>query len=334
MTRRQFTLTLAAPPVRPLPLILDTDLGADVDDAFALIYLVNSPEIDLRAVTTVMRNTHRRAQYARRLLDILGRGPEVACAAGCPFPLTPSSGRRNLREDAARVSSLPMAGYGDDDHFPESVRPAIPPAHAADLIIDLTRQPFGPRHLLVIGAQTNVAMALLKDPSLASRLDAITLMGYHFRTGLDPYNVGWDLDAARIVLSSGVPLRVVPTEIGLAAQMSEEEYQRLLASTCPHLQFVQPFLRRWVRHVRTRPGDPVPDYCPRPYDSLAAMTLTHPRYFEWKRGRIELSPQSDPKLPNTRFTEDPAGPHEIAVAVDRSRAMALHEQRLLACSRH
>lgn len=338
MNRRAFSAALAAAPlafaqpVGPRPIIFDTDIGADVDDALALIYLLNSPEIDLRGVTTVMRNTRRRAQYARQVLDVMGRGSRIPCCAGCQVPLTPGARPRPLRGYSDWVLSQPMAGYGDDGELGKSQNPPISATHAVDFIIESTRRPGGPRHLLVVGAQTNAAMALLKDPSLADRLDGITLMGYYFRTGLDPYNVGGDIAAARHVLASGVPLRVVPTEIGLACQMTEAEYRNCQASQCPHMRFVNVFMRRWVEYVRARPGSPVPDYLPRPYDSLAAASLTHPHLFEWRRGTIELTPQDDPKKPNTRFTEHSDGIHEIAAGVDRERAMALHQQRLLACA--
>ena len=275
---------LAAAPAQEKPpqrLLFDTDIGADVDDALALIYLLNSPELDVRGVGTVVRNTYRRAQYARKLVTAMGRG-RIPCCAGCELPLTAAG--RKLRGFAEWVRNQPIAGYGDDGELGRSDNPPVTPGHAVDLLLRATREAEGPRWILATGPQTNLAMALLQDPSLADRVEGITLMGYSFRTGLDRYNVGWDVAAARHVLASGIPLRVLPIEIGAACQMQPPEYESLLASRSPQMEVVRESLRRWVEYVRRRPGAPIPDYLPRPYDSLAAMTLTHPHLFEWKRG--------------------------------------------------
>lgn len=312
--------------------ILDTDIGGDIDDALALIYLLNSPEIDLRGVTTVKGNTHRRAQFATMILAAMGRGEEIACHAGCTLSMTPrraGQDPRGLRGYAGRAERQNMGRAGDDGTLEEENRPPVSPEHAVDYIVRATREQEGPRRLLVVGPETNAGMALVKDPGLADRLEGITLMGYNFETGVDPYNIGGDLTAARHVLDSGIPLRVLPIEIGVACQMTEADYQSCLASSAPQMQLIREPMRRWVDYVRQRPGAPVPGYCPRPYDSLAAMTLTHPELFEWKRGTIELTLKEDPSERNTAFREHASGIHEIVTGVDREKAMALHQERLL-----
>ena len=70
------------------PIILDTDVGTDVDDALAIAQAARSPDLDLRAVTTVYGDVHLRARLARKLLDLLGC-PGVPVAAGLARPLTP-----------------------------------------------------------------------------------------------------------------------------------------------------------------------------------------------------------------------------------------------------
>lgn len=285
----------------PLKLLFDTDIGGDIDDALALIYLLNSPEIDLRGVTTAQGDTSRKAQFARGLIASMGRGGEIPVHAGSAEP---SRNAPDKRTDAVKF------------------------------LVRSIREANGPRHMLVVGAQTNVAMALRGEPALAGRLEGITLMGYKFDTLTAPFNVNWDLDAAQTLLTSGIPLRVLPVEIGVACQLQEGEYNRCLASECPQMKYIREPMRQWVEHVRQRPGAPIPDYLPRPYDSLTAMTLTHPELFEWKRGTIELielTPGAGRRERNTRFHQSAAGLHEIVVGVDRENAMALHEERLLTC---
>ncbi len=93
----------------------------------------------------------------------------------------------------------------------------------------------------------------------------------------------------------------------------------------PKVQLIRQRMINWVNHVRTRPNTPIPDYLPRPYDTLAAMTIKNPELFQWKRGTIEIV-SSGGKI---TFTENANGPHEIVVGVDRGKAMALHHKRLL-----
>jgi hypothetical protein len=96
-------------------------------------------------------------------------------------------------------------------------------------------------------------------------------------------------------------------------------------------------MKNWVKGVRGRSvkrwGNQYLDYLPRPYDSLTAMTITNPELFQWKRGTIkmiDLKPGAGHREGNTQFRESANGLHEIVVGVDREKAMALHQKRLLA----
>ena len=79
--------TVAAP--ARLPVILDTDIGTDIDDAFALALVLASPELDLRGVTTVSADAYTRAMIACRFLDAAGRR-DIPVAAGRPRRETPA----------------------------------------------------------------------------------------------------------------------------------------------------------------------------------------------------------------------------------------------------
>ncbi|MBI3922643.1 MAG: nucleoside hydrolase, partial [Armatimonadetes bacterium] len=68
--------------------ILDTDIGDDIDDAYALALILASKELELVGVTTVFRNVAARARQAKTILKLAGR-EEVPVAAGCGAPLSP-----------------------------------------------------------------------------------------------------------------------------------------------------------------------------------------------------------------------------------------------------
>src|SRR5437868_7472865 len=76
------------PPAAKVPILLDTDIGDDIDDAFALALVLASPEIDLRGVTTVSGDAHTRALIVCRLLHAVGR-TDVPVASGAPARPTP-----------------------------------------------------------------------------------------------------------------------------------------------------------------------------------------------------------------------------------------------------
>jgi inosine-uridine nucleoside N-ribohydrolase len=95
-----------------LPLILDTDIGLDVDDAIALCFAALEPRIELRAVTTVNGDTQQRASVARALLRLCGR-EDVPVGAGASLPL---DGRAHASMPVAHVDTDPVRGLVDETH--------------------------------------------------------------------------------------------------------------------------------------------------------------------------------------------------------------------------
>ena len=66
--------------------IIDTDIGDDIDDAFALALALSSPEIEVKAITTVYGDVYKRGMLASRLLSAMGR-EDIPIALGCSNPL-------------------------------------------------------------------------------------------------------------------------------------------------------------------------------------------------------------------------------------------------------
>src|SRR5262245_9930787 len=87
-------MTALSPPraAAPRPLLLDTDIGTDIDDVYALILAAASPEFALRAVTVVNCDVALRGRLARRVLDLLGRR-DVPVSIGAAVSLTPGERR-------------------------------------------------------------------------------------------------------------------------------------------------------------------------------------------------------------------------------------------------
>ncbi len=195
---------------RVISLILDTDIGDDVDDAFALAYAARHPQIDLRAVTTVLGDTRWRAALALRLLDELGvRDVPVAAGApgGEPRPVTRSG-------DVL----LPL---GTDDP-----RRDARPAH--DLMADVIAEAPQPVWLATIGPATNAAALLAVRPEVRERLAGIVMMG----GSNDPakpheHNFGTDPEAAAAVCNSGLRVRVGDYGVTSQARLFRDDLEHV-----------------------------------------------------------------------------------------------------------
>ena len=153
----------------PVPVVIDTDVGADPDDAFALAFAAASPEIVLRGVTVVDGDVDLRARMAARLLGMTGR-TEIPVFLGARRPLGPGRGPTMLGTEGQGLLDLPYDG-------PEAT---IQTTMASDWLIEQSRR--APFHLVAIGPLTNVATALRQDPGFGDRLSGLTVMGGVFDT--------------------------------------------------------------------------------------------------------------------------------------------------------
>jgi purine nucleosidase len=205
------------------PCILDCDPGHD--DAVAMLLAAASPDLDLRAITTVAGNgTLHKVTYNARRVCTLGGIRDVPVAAGADRPLV-----RDL-ETAAHV-------HGDSAlDGPELPEPdvALDPRPADQVIADVAGAAADePVTLIAVGPLTNVATALDRHPELAGTLHEIILMGGSTGRGNHaPYaefNIYVDPEAAARVFESGVPLTMVGLNLTHQALATPDVVARLRA---------------------------------------------------------------------------------------------------------
>lgn len=198
-------------------------MGSDVDDALCLALALASPELDLVAVTHVAGDTQLRARISRRLLDLAGRS-DVPVYAGCEAPLAGG---------ADRFVWFGNEGVGilDDDGG------VVEREHAVDALVRLFEQ-HDDLELVTVGPLTNVAAALARRPGLAAHIARVTIMGGHLREeayggrDLGPdvdYNLRSDAEASLAVLTSGVPIRLVPINVTLQTWLTRAGLDRIAA---------------------------------------------------------------------------------------------------------
>jgi purine nucleosidase len=195
-----------------VPLVLDTDIGTDADDALALALAARHPDIDLRAVTTVSGDARRRAQIARQLLLLAGRD-DVEVAAGV--------GPRSA-----------WLGHEGEGVLTDGDEPEVSGRGAIDLLLEFSE----PMQLTTIGPQSNLAAVLERDGAFARRVGRLTVMGGAFRPILDEgepqpwwadHNLACDPAASVRALNSGFSTVYVPLDVTAPTYLTHEDVERL-----------------------------------------------------------------------------------------------------------
>jgi purine nucleosidase len=193
-------------------IIIDTDPGHD--DAFALLLAWAAPEeLEILGITTVAGNVplDKTTYNALRLRDLAGAASPIY--RGCSRPM---------------VNDLVTAEYvhgesGLDGPNLPSPRRGVEAMHAIDFLVETLQSAADPVTVCLLGPMTNLAMALNKEPDIAAKIDQCVIMGGSFAAGgnVTPtaeFNVFVDPHAAHVVLTSGVPLVMMPLDVTHQAQ--------------------------------------------------------------------------------------------------------------------
>lgn len=193
-----------------IPLVIDTDPG--IDDMAALLLAAASPEVDLRAVTTVFGNVElaRTTSNALNVLALAGRD-DVPVAAGAGRPLIYPQEHRAAEWHGAdglggKAASLPTAGR------------AAAEVGAVGLLASVLRAADAPVTIAPIGPMTNIALLLACHPELKPKIGRLVIMGGGFAGGNTTpgaeFNVWSDPEAARRVLvEEDVPITLIPLDL-------------------------------------------------------------------------------------------------------------------------
>jgi purine nucleosidase len=238
-----------------LPVILDTDIGTDIDDAYALAQVVQSPELKLLGVTTVSGDAVARVRLAAKLLAVAGRG-DVPVYAG----ISTATQYMKQTEWAAGFASPALHETGGVEFLREQIN-ARP----------------GEITLIAVGELTNVAALLESEPGIAKKIKAIALMGGSIRRGYAPgskpepeWNIKSNAAAARVVFSSGVPLLVTPLDSTADLKLTPEMRVRIFSRGTPLNDALAALNSIW-RHTNTWKG-----VDPTLYDNLAVALVASP----------------------------------------------------------
>jgi inosine-uridine nucleoside N-ribohydrolase len=257
--------------------IIDTDPG--VDDAFALLLAMRSPELKIEGITPVAGNVPLELTLpnALRMVEIAGR-TDIPVAAGARAPL---------------VRRLVTAAYAHGENglggavFPEpKIKPVAEPA--AEFIRQTVRKYPGEVTLITVGPLTNVATALNADAELAGMIRGLVMMGGSLSGGnITPaaeFNVYVDPEAARIVFQSGIPITMVGLDVTRKTSLTDEHVRQLEAAQNPVSQAAAKIGRNAIDHTRAQ-GFLVG---PNMHDSLAVAAFLDPTILKWKEYYVDV----------------------------------------------
>ena len=206
----------------PIPVIYDTDLGEDIDDLWALAFLVHSPELDLKLVTINFGDVQRKARMVAKALSVFGR-EEVPIAIG----RTNERGSPRYDDWAADFDLSDYDGPVTDDGVEKMIQ---------TIEADTT----GRLKLLAVGPMFNVAGMLERRPDLAPRVELIAMSGSIYKgyggSGAPDAeaNVRVAPDAARYACAADWKrFTIAPLDVTGGLRLSGDRYQHIYNNDAP-----------------------------------------------------------------------------------------------------
>jgi purine nucleosidase len=266
------------------PIIIDTDPGQD--DAVAILLALASPELDILGITAVAGNAPLALTEvnARKICELAGR-PDIKVYSGAIRPML-----RNL------VTAEHVHGRTGLDG-PDLPAPAMPlqQQYAVDFIVEtLMQREAGSITLCCLGPLTNIGLALVREPRIASRIKRIIAMGGGFFEGgnVTPtaeFNIYVDPQAARLVFGSGIPLTLIPldcTHQALTTRARVEKFRVMKNKSGPATAQLLDFFERFDEQKYGTDGGPLHDPC-------VIAWLLHPELFTSRDVNVSVECESE-----------------------------------------
>ncbi|HWD82740.1 MAG TPA: nucleoside hydrolase [Kribbella sp.] len=285
-------------------LILDTDIGSDVDDAMALAQLLGSPEVDLTEVHTVYGDTRLRAQLARRYGVLAGRELDVV-----PGLVEPLSGRE-----------VWWAGHEGTLHDALGAE-TISADSAPERLVERLRERPGELDVAAIGPLTNIAKALELEPQAAWWIRHLWVMGGSFGDDVCEHNFKSDDLAAHTVLNAGIPATITGLEITRQVTIEKARLERIRAAG-PLGAALGADIEQWWAYWNETWNVP--------HDPVAVLALSCPELFSFSElGRVSVDVGGE-RAGYSSFAPDAEGTVRIVTAVEAEAVAEEITRRIVA----
>ncbi|HNR34198.1 MAG TPA: nucleoside hydrolase [Candidatus Hydrogenedentes bacterium] len=234
-------LCCVAAATTPVPVVLDTDLGDDIDDTWALAMMLGSPQIDLKLIVTASDDTVKKTRLVAKILEAMGR---------TDVPLG-----RGVKTSDQPIHQEKWLGDYQLDQYKGRVH-----EDGVQAMIDCIRQSPVPVTLVVIGPQTNIRAALEREPAIAKNARVVAMagsveIGYNGKQGADPeWNVIKDIPAAKAVFAAPWDIALAPLDSCGTLILRGDRFAKVAASSDPKAATVIANYRDWV-HYEKYPKD-------------------------------------------------------------------------------
>ncbi len=257
-------------------IILDTDIGDDIDDALALALALEMPELELIGVTTVFLDTDKRARIAQKMLSLWG--VDIPVYAGL---------RKGEKIDAP-IENVPCqytpdlddAAYAPLNNVYEDNGEA-----AVDFIVKSAEKYGDALTVVAIGALTNVAAALRKAPESMKKIQRIVLMGGCFYRQFREWNILCDPQAAKEVLAFEGSVVCVGLDVTEQVKLNTRQYQDILAvSGDARLEYLASLVRLHTAYT---------GYTPVLHDPLTVYYVAHPEILLTESVLVEVETKGE-----------------------------------------
>ena len=266
-----------------VPVVIDTDIGGDIDDAYALALALTSPELQIRGITTVGRGgppdpyvqhisrerDEDRAWLICRFLTQVGVQGIPVSAGADPQPHLPVDWEIQYRRHPAAIYNRTLKPVAES---------------AAELMARLANEADGELTILAIGPLTNVARLLQDHPAAARKVKRVVLMGGSIAIGFggkpqpEPeWNIKSDIAAARTVFAGSIPLMVIPLDITGTLRLEQPQREAIFAARTPLTWQVQNLYELWNRET------------PVLFDPVAVMAAYDESPLTFKEMRLQVS---------------------------------------------
>ena len=276
-----------------IPVILDTDIGDDIDDTWALAMLLRCPELDLRLVTTDMGREEYRARLSARLLDVAGRS-DVPVGLGCAVPTVTGIG-----DQALWVADYPLESY-----------PGTIIKDGTGAMIETIMSSPVPVTIIAIGPLPTVAAALEREPRIARNARFVGMHGSFYRTyggeagRAREYNVdAHPVSCTAVFAAPWLSATITPLDTCGTVQLTGVQYQRVLTGSDPLMRAVIDNYRIWCESRNTPLWEEVSTVL---FDTVAV-------HLAWSRDYLACRTTGVSIADNGLTVEDPDGaPFEVA----------------------
>lgn len=258
-----------------IPVILDTDIGNDIDDTWALALLLECPELDPRLVVTDFGDTRARARLTARFLEEAGR-------TDIPVGIGRFMGEARLQQGEW------AEGYDLNDY------PGVVYEDGVQAMIDVIMESPGPVTLIAIGPTPNLADALEREPRIIENVRVIAMsgsvdVGYGGSPEPEPeYNVRADIAGSRAMYEAPWDLLIAPLDTAGTIQLRGDLYQQVLHSEKPSIQALLENYRIWADNVDWTQVDPAVESSVL-FDALAIALAVDTSWVEIEEVQLDVT---------------------------------------------